>query len=216
MTAALKLDLSARVFAVALLATVVALAGASWFIVISPKRDKAATLQTQIQADQTRLAVAARSQQAGGTTTGVKGTTKAVDSALPTTLAMPQIVDQLNALADQAGVTLDTVSPTPASTTEGNGYYAVPLTVVVDGQFFGVEKFLRLVRNQVSLNASGKSGKSKFSASGRLFGITDVQFEATEPAPSVTATFTMRAYYYSAAATSPQPTSTTSTTTTAG
>ncbi len=211
MTAALKLDLSARTFAIALFATVVALAGASWFVVIAPKHDKAATLETAIQADQTRIDAAAKRQ--ASESAAVKGAkSRALGSALPSTVAMPQIVDQLNALADQAHVTLDTV--TPADATVGNGYYTVPLTVVVDGHFFSVQKFLRLVRNQVSFGQSGKSGTPKFSASGRLFSISSMQLDQTEPAPTVTATFNMNAYYYAPTATVPQATE--STTTTAG
>ena len=203
MNAALKLDLSARAFALALLGTVLVLAGASWFVVISPKHDKAATLQTKIQSDQSRLAMAAH-EQATKEVSAI-GKDKAVDSALPQSVAMPQILEQLNAMANQSDVTLDTV--TPGVTVPETGYVAVPLTVVVDGQYFAVRKFLQLVRNQVTL---GKAGKPKFSASGRLFGVTSMRLDQTEPAPTVTATFNMNAYYYSPSSIVPLPASTTS------
>jgi len=204
-TAALKLDLSPRVFAAALLATVAVLAGAGWFVVIAPKHDRAATLQTAIENDQTAIA-AAQHAAAQPTQTDSKEQT-ALQVALPDALAMPQLVDQLNALADQSGVTLDTVTPAAAET--GAGYVDVPLTVVVDGRYFGVEEFLHLVRNQVSLN------KAKVFASGRLFDVSSVQLDQTEPAPNVTATFQMKAFYFSPTSAPPAPaTSTTDTTTT--
>jgi Pilus assembly protein, PilO len=206
---ALKLDLSSRVFAVALLAFAVVVAGAGWFAVIAPKHDKAATLQTAIQSDQTRLAVALHAQQQAQSAR--KGEGKALEAALPDQLAMPAIVDQLNAMAVKAGVTLDTV--TPGAVVTGNGYIAVPITVVVDGHFFSVEKFLKLVRTRVSL---GSPGKSKLSASGRLFGVASMQISQTEPAPTVTATFNMSAYYYSRTATVPLPAATTTTSDTTG
>ena len=202
MTAALKLDLSPRIFAAALLAAAVAIAGAGWYVVVSPKRDKVATLDTAIQADQGKLAAAAHAAaQPKGAAARAKREAAALGSALPDQVAMPQIVDQLSALADQAGVTLDTVTPAAASI--GAGYYTIPLTVVVDGHFFDVKTFLRLVRNQVA------PAGAKFSASGRLFAVTGVELDQTEPAPSVTATFQMSAYSYAPGATPPVPTTST-------
>jgi Tfp pilus assembly protein PilO len=196
-TAALKLDVSARAFAAALLATAVAVAGAGWFVVIAPKRHQAATLATDIQSAQAKLA-AARLAAAKA-----KASERpALQAALPGELAMPQILDQLNAVADRAGVRLDTV--TPAAAVAGTGYYAVPLTVVVEGRFFSDEKFLQLVRNQVALK------DSKLHASGRLFDVSSMQLSTT--APTVTATLQMRAYYFSATATTAAPVTTTDTT----
>ena len=202
MTAALKLDLSPRVFAAALLAAAVAIAGAGWYVVVSPKRDKVATLDAAIQADQGKLAAAAHAAaQPKGTAARAKREAAALGSALPDQVAMPQIVDQLSALADQSGVTLDTVTPTAALA--GAGYYTVPLTVVVDGHFFDVKTFLRLVRNQVAPE------NAKFSASGRLFAVTGVELDQTEPAPTVTATLQMNAYTYAPGAAPLVPTTST-------
>lgn len=198
MTAALKLDLSPRVFSAALLATMAVLAGAGWLLVVSPKHHKAATLSTEIANDQTSIAAA---KQAVSRPTAGPAEQTALSAALPDALAMPQLVDQLNALADQSGVTLDSV--TPAAASPGAGYIEVPLTVVVDGRYFGVEKFLHLVRNQVSLN------KAKLFASGRLFDVTGIELDQTEPAPNVTATLQMGAYYFSPASTAPAPATTT-------
>jgi Tfp pilus assembly protein PilO len=198
-TGALKLDLSPRLFAGALLATVAVLAGAGWFLVVSPKHDRAATLQSAIENDQARLASAQHAAaQPGATDKAEQG---ALRSALPDALAMPQLVIQLNALADQSGVTLDSVSP--AAPESGAGYVDVPLTVVVDGRYFSVEKFLHLVRNQVSLE------KAKVYASGRLFDVAGIQLDQTEPAPNVTGTLQMKAFYFSPTSAPPAPTTTT-------
>jgi hypothetical protein len=202
-TAAMKLDVSPRIFAAMLLALAVVVSGGAWYTLVVPKHHKASTLQTSIEADQAKLAAA---QHVSTTPTQDEGRQQsAVQAALPDALAMPQLVDQLNALADQAGVTLDTV--TPAASETGAGYVDVPLTVVVDGRYFAVQKFLHLVRNQVSI------AKSKVFASGRLFDVTGMQLDQTEPAPTVTATFQLKAYYFSPGATVPAPAPTDTTTT---
>jgi Tfp pilus assembly protein PilO len=206
-TAALKLDLSPRLFATVLIAVAAVVAAAGWYVEVAPKHNKAATLEAAIQSDQTRLTTAAHGH--GASSVGkqnLKAEQAALDAALPSDVAMPNIVDQLNALATQAGVLLDTVTPGTAVT--DSGYVTVPLTVVVDGHYFAVEKFLRLVRAQVT------SQKSKLAASGRLFDVTGMQLEQTEPAPMLTATFQVNSYYYSPGATAPTATTTADTTTT--
>lgn len=205
MTAALKLDLSARTFAVALLATVVALAAGAWFVSIAPKHSKASTLDTSIQQAQTKLSTLQAAQHAQPTGTQAKQF-GALSAALPSALAMPQVVDQLNTIAREAGVTLDTV--TPGAAVLGIGYEAVPLTVVIDGRYFSVEKFLNLMRNQVQVH------KTSVHAHGRLFDVQGFTLNQTEPAPSVTATLTMNAFYYTSQVAAPPVTSTDGTTTT--
>ena len=204
MTAALKLDLSPRAFGGALLALVVVIAGAGWFAVVSPKRSEASKLDSAIQAKQTQLAAEAHPTTTSSGPASVPA--GALIKALPDAPGMPDIVDQLNSLAVRAGVTLDTV--TPSAAVAATGYESIPLNVVVDGQYFGVEKFLQLVRNQVQV---GKH--DHLLAAGRLFDVQVVQLQQTEPAPTVTATLTLDAFYYAPAAVAPTASSTTDTTT---
>jgi Tfp pilus assembly protein PilO len=197
-TAALKLDMSARAFAAALFATAVVAAGGGWFLLIAPKHHKAATLQTDIQAAQQKLADARLALAKAK-----KAQQPALVAALPSQLAMPQILDQLNALAHRAHVSLNSV--TPSAAVVGTGYYAVPIAVSVEGRYFGVEKFLQLVRSQVSVK------KDKLHASGRLLDVSSVQLSST--APDVTASLQMQAYYFSPTAAVPAPATTTTDTT---
>jgi len=204
-TAALKLDLSARAFAAALAALAVVLAGAMWFLAISPKHSKASSLSQQITAEQAKIAAAVREAQQSHAAKTTSAQLKALEAALPGQLAMPEIVDQLDGLARKAGVSLDTV--TPNVPVVGVGYYAEPITVVVDGRFFDVKKFLHLVRSRVSIH------KANVRVQGRLYDVSGVQLQQTEPAPTVTATLNMDAFYFSPTA-SPAPVNATSTTTT--
>lgn len=203
MTAAMKLDLSTRTFAAAIIGLAIVIAGAGWFVSVGPTRAHAAKLQTTIQSKETQLAVAEREAQHPGSGATGPGRLGALQAAMPDAIAMPQVVDQLNALAARAHVVLDTVTPAPA--TLGTGYQAVPLTVVVDGHYFAVEQFLHLIRGQVA------SSKDALHATGRLFDVQGVQLDETEPVPTVTATMTVRAFSFAPQAT---PTATTSTGTT--
>jgi Tfp pilus assembly protein PilO len=202
-TAALKLDLSARAFAAALAALVLVIAGATWFLSISPKHSKVSSLAQQIQSEQAKISTAQRQASQSNAAKTQNGQLQALEAALPSQLAMPQIVDQLDGLAQQAGVTLDTV--TPFVPVVGVGYEAVPITVVVDGHYFGVQQFLHLVRTRVSI------GKANLHVSGRLYDISSIQLEETEPAPTVAATLQMEAFYFAPSATAAPATSTTTT-----
>jgi Tfp pilus assembly protein PilO len=206
-TAALKLDLSARAFAAALATLAVVLAGAMWFLAISPKHSKASSLSTQIQAEQAKIATATREAHQTLTAKQKSAQLKALEAALPSELGMPQIVDQLDGLARDSGVSLDGV--TPGTPVVGVGYYAQPITVVVDGRYFGVKQFLHLVRTRVSIK------KSDVNVKGRLYDVSSVQLQQTEPAPTVTATLSMEAFYFAPGA-APAPPTTPATTTTEG
>ena len=60
---------------------------------------------------------------------------------------MPQIVLQLSRIANEEHVSLDSITPqTPVSY---SGYQAIPITIELSGDFFGVESFLQQLRNQV-------------------------------------------------------------------
>ena len=72
----------------------------------------------------------------------------------------------------------------------------------------GAESFLRnVVRTRVSIR------KANVHVRGRLYDISGVQLQQTEPAPTVTATLNMEAFYFSPTA-APAPVVPTSTTTT--
>jgi Tfp pilus assembly protein PilO len=197
----LKAFATVRVIAVAALVVAVICAGAGWFLIVSPERSRATKLDTTIRGKQAAVAVAEHELSVVRNSTAKL---QALDNALPAVPAMPQVVEQLNRLAMQAGVTLDTV--TPSTEVPGSGYESIPLSVVVDGHYFGVERFLRLVRTQVRL------GTSRVSAHGRLFDVQGVQLEQTEPAPTVSATLSLRAFYYAPAAAPTTSTDTASTT----
>lgn len=203
MTAALKFDVNSRAFGAALIGLVLVLSAGAWFVAVSPARSHASKLATSVESKQSELSTAqhqAASERSSRVDLGQ------IHAAMPTAVDMPQVVDQLNALAARAGVTLDTV--TPQAAVLGAGYTSVPLTVVVDGHYTQVEQFLRLAREQVKIARA-----QQVKASGRLFDVQAVGLQQTEPAPTVTATLTVSAFYYTGAA-APAPATTTDESTT--
>jgi Tfp pilus assembly protein PilO len=198
----MKREITPRAIAFVLLGVAVVLGAAGWFLLVSPKRSQASKLASTIQMKQSQVSTETHqsSTVAGSAPAATLG------QALPDVPGMPDVVDQLNALATRSGVALDTI--TPQAAVPGTGFEAIPLTVVVDGRYFAIEKFLQLVRKEVQVD------KSRLVANGRLFDVQGVQLQQTEPAPSVTATLSLRTFYYDAGAADATATTTDGTTTT--
>jgi len=200
-TAVQKLDLSPKALAGALVGTIVVLIAATWFIMISPKHSQASNLNAQIQSAQSDLQTrqhAARQK--------VNAAAQAVKSkrAMPDTVAMPQILLELNRVAQEENISIDSV--TPAAPTPFTSFEAVPITVVISGRYFDVEAFLKELRNQVRVSAG-----NVFST-GRLFDVSAVNVSQTTPAPRVSATLSMDAFVYSGLPVPTTPGATTTTT----
>jgi Tfp pilus assembly protein PilO len=184
---ATALDRRAQVVLGATLAGALVLAVLGWMFVVSPKRSHAADLKDRIALGQAQLAEQ-RSQQSpesGMTPAEVRR----LELAMPDSSEMSTLVRQLDRLARRTDVTLDSV--TPSAESGGSGYKAIPLTVVVDGKFFRVSRFLGLVRNQVRVHDGSVDG------AGRLFDVQAIDLEqSTTPRPNVRATLTVQAYVY--------------------
>ncbi|MGH3002211.1 MAG: type 4a pilus biogenesis protein PilO [Gaiellaceae bacterium] len=193
------------------MAVVVVLAGMAWFAIVAPHRADAGKLDRQIAAAQGELTVRQHADGSAAKSTSAAKVAEAGQSllAMPSSTGMPQIVVELNRLANAAGVTLDGISPQPS--TQVGDYQSVGLSVVIDGRYRAVQDFLHAVRTQVRV---GKGGAVQ--ASGRLFDVQGIDLEQTEPAPALTTTVTMQAFVFAPASETapPPPTTTDSTTTT--
>lgn len=187
-----RLDRSPRTLLALSLAGTLVLALAVWFLAVSPKRSQASALDGTIAQAQAQLTALRAHRPAPGSVRASE--LPHLERALPDRTEMPSLVLQLARLAGASGVTLDTI--TPSVPVAVGAYEAVPMTVVVDGRFFGVRDFLRRVRSQVRL---GKDGD--VTASGRLFDVQAIDFQQTEPAPQVRASLTMQAFVFSGGAT---------------
>ena len=105
-------------------------------------------------------------------------------------------------------------SITPAVAIAAGGAAPLPMSVVVKGRYFAIQKFARLLRQSADVKNGKLAGK------GRLYTIDSIAFTGQAPAQpgqstngAILATLAMNAYTYSAAAPPPAATSTDTTTT---
>ncbi len=180
---------SPRVLALIAAGAIAIVALAGWYLLVSPQRSKADTLDAQISDEHAKLTVAqllARSQKADKQ----KMTGAALlNQAMPQSLQMPTIVRQVQKLAEKSKVTVE--SFTPSGATPLAGYEAVPIAVSVTGRYSAVQRFLHQLRVQAS------STRGRIHATGRLF---DVQTVGLTPAgagtPELSASIQLATYVY--------------------
>lgn len=186
MTGLSKLAASPRTLAIALLATLAVLAGATWFVIIAPKRNEASSLSSQIQVAKATLEAR---KHLGGAVTSQPSQSLFIRRALPDAVAMPQVILELSRVAGEVNVSLDSI--TPSAAVAYSGFSAVPLAVVVSGRYANVESFLQEVRDQVRVGSGG------ISATGRLFDVQAVDIAQAATPPLVSATLNMDVFVYS-------------------
>ena len=139
--------------------------------------------------------------------------------AMPTKLQTADIILQLNALAQNSGISFDRIEPNAASASAAavpgsvstDPFVVEPIQVQFTGSFYNLLSFLQRVRNLVRVQGN------RLYTAGRLFDVSQVSFaKSTKGWPQVQATLTLNAFEpqapQSAAPTTPG--STTSTTTT--
>lgn len=163
---------------------------AGWFVVVAPQRSRASDLDARIAQAQSQVAAARSTSTVTAPNTAE---TKQLSLAMPDVPEIPRVVDELSANTAAAGLTLVSIAPQTEEPPTGV-YRVVPLTVVVQGRFFGIDAFLRRLRTSVAVDGASVH------ASGRLFDVSNVSLQQTEPAPSVLATLTVRVFVFAGGA----------------
>ena len=182
---------------------------AAWFILISPQRSKAADLGAQLSTSRAELT----QRRAALATPSASVTVKASDlyrltKALPNETDMSGILLDVNRIAGNNGLKFSSITPSPQ--VPGTGYVQQPLSVMVQGRFGSISRFLGDLRSLVTVR------RGRLDARGRLYSITRVDISSPDsPArfPMVKAAVTLNAYSFSAPAptTTPDPSTTTDT-----
>jgi len=165
-----------------------------YFALIAPKRANAASLKKQTAAVQKQIA--------SNRSTGFMKALPAVRSAgvfslakaMPKQLETPNVILQLNQLAQDSGITFDQItpnaaaSPTTVTTASATDPFAVePIQVQFSGSFYDLVTFLQRLRNLVRVD------HGHLAASGRLFDVSDIalcQVPATSCSSTATASST--------------------------
>jgi Tfp pilus assembly protein PilO len=209
----------AQVAVVAIMLFLVAVIG--YVAVISPKHSTASSLKKQTASVQAQI-TANRSTAFTQALPAVRSATIfSLTQAMPSSLDTPDLILQLNELAQDSGISFDQIQPGTTGTTSTtvptdttvttDPFAAEPIQVKFTGSFYNMLAFLQRLRNLVRVQ------NGHLFTAGRLFDVTDVAFgEGAQGWPQVQATLTIDAFVPQApvAPTLPGPTDSTSTTTT--
>jgi Tfp pilus assembly protein PilO len=184
------LELSPEKFVIALGALLVLLGAAAWLILVSPDRTKAHNLSSTIKSEQTQLKTQTTTQTTAKHAAQKHAVSQALltTRALPNVVGMPQIVLQLSRISVEEHVSLDSI--TPQTAVPYSGYTAIPITIQLTGDFFGVQGFLQQLLKQVTTSTAGVT------ATGRLYDVTSVTITTSSTPPKVTASVILDAFQY--------------------
>jgi type II secretory pathway pseudopilin PulG len=212
--------MSSRDRTVLVIVCVLAAILAPWLLVLQPKRDQAAKLQSQVNAAQSQLDAARTTLAAGGAARAAfaKSYTTLVrlGEAVPTDDNTPSLIYQLQAAAKATSVDFQSLTfnaassgasaapasagastaPLPPGATVGPaGFPIEPFTFTFQGNFFHLANFLgRLQRFVIA-------GNQHLSVSGRLMTLNAITLgpAATAGFPHITATISATTYLLPAA-----------------
>jgi hypothetical protein len=178
---------------------VVTLAG--YFLVISPQRSKAAELATEAESigAQIQTLRIANAQVRNVEPIRVADLFR-VSKAMPSTDDMPGVLLELNRIANETGISFESIAPQEA--TDAGGYLRRPIDLVFDGNYYELSDFLYRLRSLVRVRGG------QLEATGRLFTVNALNFVESERAfPRIKATLNISAYVYGTGAAVPaQPT----------
>ena len=163
-----------------------------WFGVVAPQRSKAAELSVKIEEAETQL-VSAQALVKGSQLRLSTAELATLRTAIPDEVRMSQILRQLSKASADARVSITSITPQPAITGAG-GADVVSMSVLVEGRYFGIRDFLRLLRTRADIRAD------KARASGRLFAVDSINFargSATTGDGLIQATLTVAAFAFS-------------------
>jgi Tfp pilus assembly protein PilO len=185
-----------------------------YFAVISPKHSTAASLKKQTAAVQAQI-TANRSK---GFTQALPAVRSAsvfnLTQAMPSQLETPDVILQLNGLAQDSGLSFDQIQPgadsataTPSEPDPTDPFAAEPIQVEFSGSFYNLLTFLQRLRNLVRVE------NGNLYTAGRLFDVSSVTFDAGPKGfPQIQATLVVNEFVPQTPASATSPTDTTSTT----
>jgi hypothetical protein len=161
-----------------------------WFLVVSPKRSEAASLADEVAAAQTELVQ--RKAELARPSAAV--TVRASDvfrlaKALPEDANVAGVILDVDRLAAGHRLTIEGFQPSPV--VPATGYYAQPITLIVEGRFGDVSKFLSNVRELVTVN------KGRLVVNGRLYSVSEVKLgkpEGSKVFPIVRGSIVLQAF----------------------
>lgn len=170
-------SLSGRVAALLAAAAILVVLLVGWLLLVSPQRGKAAELSGQI--DQTQAQVASTQAYVSDPETHRSiHDLQRLRKVLPDDSRMSQILRQLSAAAGAARVSV--IGVTPQAPISASGGQALPIALTAEGHYFGISKFLHILRRQAFVRGTAVHG------SGRLYSVDGIQFASGTSSGSAT------------------------------
>ncbi len=206
---------------VLIVVAVLALIGAGWMLVVSPKRQEASKLGTQLSEAKTQLAGAegevSQARAAQAKYSAAYASLVSLGKAVPTSQEVPSLIYQLSRASNQKNVDFASIAATssgtaPSSPSGGGstaaapsgsgasgaataGFSQMPFTFVFNGSFFDLEHLFQQLNRFTIRGASGN-----LQVSGRLLTIQSVKLVPAASGPAgalsdvLTGTVTATAY----------------------
>ena len=162
-----------------------------WMTFVGPERSKASDLSVKVSDTQAQVSDA---QQLLAGSTGKKSLAALhqLQAAMPAQAKMSEILRQLSAVAKTTQVELDGVTPQAPVVGASAGEESVPMTVMATGHYFGIQRFLRLLRASADLH------NGRLVGNGRLYTVDNIQFSGAPKGGVVSATMTINGFIYTA------------------
>jgi len=162
-----------------------------WMGFVSPQRAKADELDAKIADTETQLAVT-QALVNGPVLRRSTAELATLRTAIPDEVKMSQLLRQLSRASADARVRILGVTPAPTSTVGAADL--VSMGVSIEGRYFAIREFLRILRSQAEVDVD-----RQVRASGRLFAIDSIGFAGapTEVSTLIQATLTINAFAFS-------------------
>jgi type IV pilus assembly protein PilO len=180
----------------AIVAGVLVLGLAVWFLVVHPQSGKLSNLKRQATDVQEKIDVYHQQVVAARSAPKIEvADVYRLAKAMPTKTDMPDLVLELSQLARDTGIRFDSISPQPIAPI--GSYSVLPITVTFQGNFYNLADFLYRLRSLVTVHGG------RLDATGRLFAVDTLAFNESElKFPQIQATLVIDAFVY---ATAPVP-----------
>jgi type IV pilus assembly protein PilO len=178
-------------------AGVLVLGFAGWFLVVRPQGAKLDDLKQQTADAQARIDAYNQQVAAARAAPEIKvADVYRLAKAMPDRTDMPDLVLELSQLARDTGIRFDSITPQPVVAVAS--YQVLPISVTFNGNFYSLADFLYRLRSLVSVNGG------RLDANGRLFAVDTFNFnESPLKFPQIQATLVIDAFVYSAGAPAP-------------
>jgi hypothetical protein len=170
-----------------------------WFGLVHPKNATASKLTQDIDATTTKLVQAQAALNAAKHQKPIRvANLFRLVKAMPDAQDMSGILLQLNQVAQDTGITFESIKPGVALPM--TGYTVVPITLNFSGNFYDLSDFLLRLRNLVAVR------HGELDATGRLFAVDQLGFGPDKAGfPMIEAQLTVSAFVYGAGAAGAAP-----------